>query len=131
MKKSTEKFLRSNARNRQTSMKSWEFCSDGQRPGAAIREIKGDLLGRLIKFPRTSEYYLLKNLEMVQFSNGSATYWRARPEWKTFFVSYGDQKALDQLDAGTFVPLRRAGGAKYDEEIILLHSLLKKGVIEV
>jgi hypothetical protein len=112
-------------------MKSWEFCVEGQRPGAAIREIKSDLLGRLIEFPRTSEYYLLRDLEMVQRSNGTATYWRACPEWETFYVSCNDQEALRQLDAGTYEPLCRAGGAKYDEKITLIHSLLKNGVIKV
>lgn len=113
-------------------MKAREFCADGQRPGAAIREIKADLCGRLVRFSKGSDdYWLLSSLEMVKCSNGVATYWRAHPIWERFCVSYNDEIALQEIEDGTFIPLQRAGGSKYDEEIKELYDLLKNGVIEL
>lgn len=102
------------------------------RPGGAIRDILSDIGGRLVQFPRKAGwYYQLKGIEMVKFSNGFAEYWRACPEWESYYVSYNDEQALRQLADGTYQDGLRAGGAKYDTEVRQLAQLLKRGVIVV
>ena len=133
MRESTKKFLSANRRFRQTSMTAYEYCAEGQRCSQALREIREDLCGKLIQFPRDSreDYYILVEIDMVKCSNGSHTYWRAMPNWEEYYVSYNDHQALIQLKEGTYVDGKRAGGQEYDRWIKNVYRLLKKGVIEV
>lgn len=65
----------------QTRMKTWEFCEDGLRPNQAIKAILSDLSGKIVYFAKRDDAYELLSLEMKQFSNGEAKYWRLVPTW--------------------------------------------------
>lgn len=120
MKESTNKFLAANRKGLQLYMKAWEYCADGVRPMRAIKDIMSDLKGRLIQFrdnKRNDSYTTLLKIDMEEFSKGQHKYWRACPQWRTWYLSPSDKMALQELAAGTYQDGQRAGGANYDKYI--------------
>lgn len=131
---STRNFLAANYRSRQAKMKAWEFCANGQKCGQAIREIKADLLGKLVEFKENYVFYRLVSCEMHEYKTSDSrgnpkSYWRLSPVWDYYYIDTNDSRALIQIADGTYVPLQRAGGKEYDEWIHNLYDLLQKGVI--
>ena len=120
MNKSTEMFLQSNRRNFQSKMKKYEFCPSDMKAGQAIREIKKDLLGKLIHFQKERVYLELLDLKMIEFKNvAGKKYWRAVPTWGTYL----DPRSLDKckkVAAGEYMP---AGGEKTKAEMIRVSNL--------
>ena len=120
MKKSTEIFLQANRRNLQNKMKKFEYCPSDMKAGQAIREIKEDLLNKLIHFQKKKGIYIeLIGLEMVEFETvAGEKYWRAVPTWGIY--SNSRLENCKRVAAGEYMP---AGGEKTKKEMIRVANL--------
>ena len=120
MNNSTEMFLQANRRNLQNKMKKYEICPSDMKAGQAIREIKKDLLGKLIHFQKKGIYVELVGLEMVEFETVSGEkYWRAVPTWGTYLAPWGLDNCK-RVAAGEYMP---AGGEETKKEMIRVANL--------
>ena len=93
------KFLGANSRNRQTKMKFNEV-------GAPLWVIKRELLNKRIATTHKNCFYILRNLEVKQFSRvDGVTFKRVCPQWELIYIpddimlsEYGKQQRAAYLE---------------------------------